>query len=331
MKLVFNILYGVVITSMIGVGALFLGTLVPVLGVEVKVVKSGSMVPVLPVGSLVIIHKAPSYNVGDIVTFGADTKTQIPTTHRIVDIKTEGAQRVIQTKGDANNAADPTLTPMSSIIGHVVFAIPYLGYILAFARTPWGFGLLVGVPALMIIVEEGYAIVKEIAKMRRKKKRALVAEAVVSPVQQTVVPRNTHVMDGIRRPALRGAASIPVKHIVGGMFAFLLLVGFININHKGDTVAAYQDTEVSAGNKFAAAAVYPTQQVPPPNATASVESEVTTDAVETPPVETLRVDTPFDAPALDALTDTSTDTPPETPFDAPAADTPPADTPPATE
>ena len=52
--------------------------------VLVKIVKSGSMEPAVRTGALVIIRPLEAYKVGDVIMFGKDTKTQLPTTHRIV-------------------------------------------------------------------------------------------------------------------------------------------------------------------------------------------------------------------------------------------------------
>jgi signal peptidase len=173
MKVFSNTIYYLFITAIIVIALLLLATLVPIPGnFKVKVVKSGSMEPAIKTGGLVVIRPEESYGVGDIVTFGKDTKTQIPTTHRIVAISGEGSQRTFVTKGDANNAEDPTVTRLADIHGKVLFSIPYMGYVLDFAKRPLGFILLVGVPALVIIVEEIMKIIREIKVIRRKKQLA---------------------------------------------------------------------------------------------------------------------------------------------------------------
>ena len=141
-------------------------------GIKVKIVKSGSMEPTIKTGGIVIIKPESMYNVGDVVTFGADTKTQIPTTHRIVATEGQGSGQMFQTKGDANNAADPTPTSVKDVHGKVILTVPYAGYVLDFARKPSGFALLVGVPALLIILEEAGKIVKEVRRMRASKRNA---------------------------------------------------------------------------------------------------------------------------------------------------------------
>ena len=172
MKFLFNVLYYLFITAIMAVALLLLSSLVPIPGnFKVKVVKSGSMEPYIKTGGIVVIRPEGTYSIGDVVTFGKDTKTQIPTTHRIVNINGTGPLRTFTTKGDANEEADPVVTRLSDISGKVVLTMPYLGYILDFAKKPLGFVLLVGVPALMIIVDEIGKIVKEIKLIRRKKQQ----------------------------------------------------------------------------------------------------------------------------------------------------------------
>lgn len=170
MNLLFKSLYGLFVAAVVAVGLLLLSTLVPIPGnFKVKVVKSGSMEPAIRTGGIVVIKLAPSYALGDVITFGADTKTQIPTTHRIVEVLGEGSMQAFKTKGDANDAPDPGTTHLGDVRGKMIFTVPYMGYILDFARKPVGFGLLVGVPALAIIFDEVLKIFREVKLLRRKK------------------------------------------------------------------------------------------------------------------------------------------------------------------
>ena len=183
MQLLYKGIYWVFMLAVISLGALLMVSLVPVAHIQVKVVKSGSMEPTIKTGGIVIDRPATSYRVGDIVTFGADTKTQIPTTHRIVGVEGEGATTVFVTKGDANEENDPVATRVGDVHGKVIFTMPYVGYILDFARQPLGFALLVGVPAAFIILEEVGKIVREVLRMRRRKRITHVTK------QQTYLPR----------------------------------------------------------------------------------------------------------------------------------------------
>jgi signal peptidase I len=169
MKLFFNSIYYLLIAGIVAIAVLLAATLVPLGGgIKVKIVKSGSMEPTIHTGSIIVIQPKDAYVVGDIVTFGTDTKAQIPTTHRIVDI-TDGQTRLFTTKGDANENIDPENVYPEDIHGKVISTVPTVGFILDFAKKPVGFALIVGLPALMIIIEELGKIVAEVKRMRRKK------------------------------------------------------------------------------------------------------------------------------------------------------------------
>lgn len=169
MKVLFNSLYYLFVAGIMVIALLLLATLVPVPGnIKIKVVKSGSMEPYIKTGGIVVVKPSSSYEVGDVITFGKDTKTQIPTTHRVVAINGDGPLRTFTTKGDANDSEDPAPTRLSEISGKVLFTVPYLGFILDFAKKPVGFMLLVGIPALAIIIEEIVKIIKEVKKIKRK-------------------------------------------------------------------------------------------------------------------------------------------------------------------
>src|SRR3989344_800103 len=87
MKTFFNFLYGAFIGSLVLVGGLFLTSFTRFdTGIDAKVVQSGSMEPAIPVGALVFIAPLASYEAGDVVTFGKDSASAVPTTHRIVNV-----------------------------------------------------------------------------------------------------------------------------------------------------------------------------------------------------------------------------------------------------
>ncbi|KKQ46617.1 MAG: Type I signal peptidase, partial [Candidatus Woesebacteria bacterium GW2011_GWD1_38_10] len=72
------------------------------------------------------------------------------------------------TKGDANEDFDPPKISDKDIIGKVRLTIPYLGYLAFAAKKPWGFILLVIVPATIFIYEELKAVLKELRKRMGK-------------------------------------------------------------------------------------------------------------------------------------------------------------------
>jgi len=170
MKIFGKIIYGLVIVLLLAVAGLFAISFVPAFGVEIKIVKSGSMEPAIPTGSLVVVRPVDVYKAGDVITFGEDTKNEIPTTHRIESVRTAQGGPFYTTKGDANEERDPEEVAARAVIGKVLFHVPGAGYVLDFARQPLGFALLIGLPAAMIIIDEAFNIFKEFTAMRRRKR-----------------------------------------------------------------------------------------------------------------------------------------------------------------
>ena len=157
----------------IAVTALFLIlSVVPIKGgYKTLVVLSGSMEPKIHTGSVVAIKAEKEYKIGDVITFGENTKTKTPTTHRIFEIKETDGMKSYITKGDANNAPDQKPVSEKEILGKVLFSVSYVGYAVAAAQKPIGFLLIVVVPAVIIIYEEAQNIKKEIIKKIDYKKR----------------------------------------------------------------------------------------------------------------------------------------------------------------
>lgn len=137
-------------------------------GFRLFTVLSGSMEPVLHTGSVIFVKSAENYNIGDIVTrTTSDPKVTI--THRIISATETDGQKIFEAKGDANNSQDNEKFSKSDIIGREFFTIPYLGFLISFAKTQQGLLFLVIIPAIIIIYEELGKIVKEIKKLRLKK------------------------------------------------------------------------------------------------------------------------------------------------------------------
>lgn len=156
---------------------------------ELKIVRSGSMEPAIPTGSVVLIQPASDYQAGDIITFGADTPTSIPISHRIVSIETKDGTIYYTTKGDANKTADQNETPANKVIGRVIFSVQAVGYILAFSKTQLGFALLVLIPAALIICYELIGIVQEVRALRRRKREGSAVRSLAEePPEPSLVP-----------------------------------------------------------------------------------------------------------------------------------------------
>ena len=177
MKAVFTIFYYTLALGALALGALLILMQTDYLpGYDVRIVQSGSMEPAIGTGSVVVIRSQERYAVGDVVTFAGSSRDGLPTTHRIIADTVQNGELAYITQGDANESADIEPVRLTNILGVVVLSIPYLGYVLDFARQPLGFALLIGVPAALIFVEESSNIYKAL-RGRRKEFAAQAAEA----------------------------------------------------------------------------------------------------------------------------------------------------------
>lgn len=132
------------------------------------VVMSGSMEPEINAGGVVLVQAKPfGYVLGDIITFGHGVGKNM-TTHRVVELVDDGGVIAYKTKGDANDNVDFTTISRGEVVGSVIWHIPYLGFGVDFAKRPYGFILLVIVPATIIVYEELKTILNELKKALKK-------------------------------------------------------------------------------------------------------------------------------------------------------------------
>lgn len=117
---------------------------------QALVVRSGSMSPTIPTGSIVFYKKiaAADVKVGDIIVFTKPGTTGEKVTHRVYRI-THGANGTFfTTKGDANGAPDDWQVPAVGNGWVSAFHVPGIGYALADLQTGLARLLLLIIPAL---------------------------------------------------------------------------------------------------------------------------------------------------------------------------------------
>jgi signal peptidase len=139
-----------------------------IFGLQMFVVKSGSMEPSIHTGSVVIDQKADKYGVGDVITFRT-MENDDTITHRVY--KQDG--KYFTTKGDANQAIDSVRVLDANIIGKVWFSIPFVGYLITFIRTLPGLIIFILIPAVIIVAEEISNIKTEVARIRTAKNKVV--------------------------------------------------------------------------------------------------------------------------------------------------------------
>ena len=156
---------------------------------KLYVVQSGSMEPKLKLGSLVIVKPQESYAANDVITFSPEGGKET-ITHRIAMRRyPEGTtfQPTYITKGDANEEIDRGEVKNENVVGKVVLSVPFLGYGVDFAKKPYGFILLVIVPATIIVYEEIRSLLLQLwqavkkIKIRKKERTPLPKASILVP------------------------------------------------------------------------------------------------------------------------------------------------------
>lgn len=130
-------------------------SLPPILGYPMYSVVSGSMVPAIPVGSLIIAGKCPAEEIveGDIIVFSQNGDRENVITHRVVS--NQKIARIFVTKGDANLTKDMNPVTYDRYIGQVMMIIPGIGRTFSILTSPGGkvlLAALLGIAGLLIAV-----------------------------------------------------------------------------------------------------------------------------------------------------------------------------------
>lgn len=183
MKKSLKIIYYIILGAIIFVALLLIISVFPITGnIKTMEVLSGSMEPAIHTGSVIVVKPVSAYKVGDVISFGPNTKTQVSTTHRIAEMKVVSGEMVYKTKGDANNSEDTKEVFAKDIIGKVYFSIPYLGFIIDFVKKPIGLMLVIVIPAVIIVYDEIQKIIREIARMKKTSLREASARQEKDPL-----------------------------------------------------------------------------------------------------------------------------------------------------
>jgi signal peptidase len=123
------------------------------LGYDSYVIYSGSMGPTVKVGSLLLTRPVDveDLQVGDVITYRSPGN-HTTLTHRIVGMRQQDGEWIFETKGDASLEPDPREVILRSQVSKMVFDIPYLGYVVDFAKSTLGIVLLLLVPAAGLLL-----------------------------------------------------------------------------------------------------------------------------------------------------------------------------------
>jgi signal peptidase len=139
------------------------------LGMNFFTIYGGSMMPTIPVGSVVAVKSvgASAIKAGDIITFRIGTEADKVATHRVVEVSNDSGALSFHTAGDSNTKPDGNVVLAENVVGKVWFHVSFLGYLSSFVTTKLGFILLIVVPGMFIISLEVRTIIAELRLMRK--------------------------------------------------------------------------------------------------------------------------------------------------------------------
>lgn len=156
----FRVIVDVALAFMLSL--VFLFSLRLILGVEhpLLVVSSGSMMPTLNIGDIIVIQGVdPSQiNVGDILVFRSPRDPSVLIVHRAIEIERDEYGKVIKvsTSGDAIGERD-IFSPwsVSLLVGKVIMRVPYIGNIYLFIHQEgelgrWSFIIVLAIMIVLI-------------------------------------------------------------------------------------------------------------------------------------------------------------------------------------
>jgi signal peptidase len=139
------------------------------LGMNFFAIYGGSMMPTIPIGSVVAAKpaEASAIKVGDIITFRTGREADKVVTHRVVEVSNGSGAISFRTAGDSNANPDGSVVLAENVVGKVWFHVPFLGYLSSFVTTKLGFILLIVLPGILIISLEVRNIIVELRSMRK--------------------------------------------------------------------------------------------------------------------------------------------------------------------
>lgn len=126
-------------------------------GWQLQVVRSDSMAPTYWRGSMLVTEPTVPADVraGDALMFTAPWLNRRIVTHRVrTIIENPDGTRSFVTRGDANDADDPSPVPAREVRGIVRWGVPKLGTALWAIRGKRGLIVLVLIPAIALVLSE---------------------------------------------------------------------------------------------------------------------------------------------------------------------------------
>ncbi len=126
-------------------------------GYSPLIVLTDSMYPEIHSGDMIVVKATPAEQIrtGDVIAFfDPDGSGVSVLTHRVVEVINANGALSFRTKGDANNADDPSAVPAVSLVGVYQTKIPGAGDVAMFLQSTPGLVVCVAVPLVLLIAAE---------------------------------------------------------------------------------------------------------------------------------------------------------------------------------
>lgn len=114
------------------IGLLLAAVAIPRLGGGTTyTIKTGSMTPGLPPGTLIVVRPVDpaDIGIGAVITYQLHSGDPTVVTHRVVGVTRIDGEPAFQTRGDANNAPDSEWVRGVQVKGKFWYRVPYAGRI----------------------------------------------------------------------------------------------------------------------------------------------------------------------------------------------------------
>lgn len=146
----------------------------PLFGYSLDTILSGSMEPAIKTGAMIVRARAAPEEIklGEVIAFNVEGLDH-PVCHRVIEIIKTEEQISFRTKGDANESPDEWVVDADHLIGKIVFNLSWVGSITQFVKKPYGFALVVGLPAAIAIALE---IKKNLKPKPNRRRRSRLIE-----------------------------------------------------------------------------------------------------------------------------------------------------------
>jgi signal peptidase I len=143
------------------------------LGYQLKTVLSGSMEPTFKTGSIISVKPVgdtTNLKEKDVITYMQQDQSLV--THRIIEVINQGNQVMYQTKGDNNADADTQPVLSQNVVAkYTGFTIPFIGYLMDFAKSSKGMAALLIIPGVLLLVYSAFSIITGLRELDKTNKK----------------------------------------------------------------------------------------------------------------------------------------------------------------